>query len=56
MYPYTCVFMAYVLSVTFDFSSTEVMSIPEWEARVLYGEVPDSKSMQIMIPVMAACF
>lgn len=52
--PYTSVFMAYVLFVTFDFSSTEVMSIPEWEAKVMHGEVPDKRSMQIMIPIMAA--
>lgn len=46
----------YGICVTFDFSSTEVRRIPEWEARVLYGEVPDNKSMKIMISIMAAYF
>lgn len=44
------------ICVTFDFSSTEVMSIPEWGARVLYGEVPDNKSIQIMVSITAAYF
>lgn len=48
--------MAYVLSVTFDFSSTEVLSIPKWEAEVVYGEVCDKKWMQMMISIMAAYF
>lgn len=39
--------MAHVLSDIFEFSSTEVMSIPEWEAKVIYGEVSDKKSLQI---------
>ena len=47
VYRYACVFMAHVLSDIFEFSSTEVMSIPEWEAKVVYGEVSDKKSLQI---------
>jgi len=38
--------MAHVLSAVVEFSSTEVVSIPEWEAKVVYGEVSDKKSLQ----------
>lgn len=40
--------MAHALSDIFEFSSTEVTSIPEWEAKAVYGEVSDKKSLQIL--------
>lgn len=39
--------MARVLSDIFEFCSTEIVSIPEWEAKAVYGEVSDKKSLQI---------
>lgn len=41
VYPYTCVSMAHILS---EFTNTEVMSIPEWETKGVYGEVSDKNS------------
>lgn len=39
--------MACVLSDIFEFCSTEIVSIPEWEAKAVYGEVSDKKSLQM---------
>lgn len=40
-------FMAHVLCDISEFSSTEVVSIPEWEEKAEYGEISDKKSLQI---------
>lgn len=41
--------MAHVLRDIFEFSSAEVMSIPEWEEKAEYGKVSDKKSLQIRL-------